>query len=400
VAFLLVSAGLAGSGSDASLKSFFDGHRWFELRDAIRGEHASPFYLGAVASAFNDVKDAEKYLNRAAAHASSVDEANDAHGLLSYLYARLGRPRDVVRQFDAMLKLKPGQADVLSFRSLFEPFSRYPNQSIGRNRHASISCRADASALVLPVSANGKTVHWMLDTGANLGVIGESEAKMLGMEIQDSDAQTADSAGGKTAVRAAVIRSLKFGEVELTNVAMLVISDSQPPMNELPLGERGILGLPVAFAFQAFRWSTDGTFEIGSARHPAGVARNLCFDGLNPIARVQAEGKQLDFSLDTGNGNGTQLWERFSNDFATMIKEHGVKGNMRVTEAGGSGSFDVTALPELRLRIGGFETTLRPANVFSKPVGNEYQHGLLGLDLLTQAHSVSVDFRSMSLALE
>jgi hypothetical protein len=40
-------------------------------------------------------------------------------------------------------------------------------------------------------------------------------------------AQAADEAGGKTAVRAAVVRRLKFGEVELNDVPMLVIPDSQ-----------------------------------------------------------------------------------------------------------------------------------------------------------------------------
>jgi hypothetical protein len=213
--------------------------------------------------------------------------------------------------------------DVLNARTLFAAFSRYPDQSIGRNRHSSISCTANARGLILPVSVNGKTVRWIFDSGLNLGAVSESEAQMLGLEVQEVHAQAADEAGGKTAVRAAVVRSLKFGEVELNDVPMLVIPDSQPAVNELRPGQRGLIGLPVAIAFQTFRWSTDGKFVIGSAPHPNRADRNLCFDGLNILARVQSEGKQLDFVFDTGNGAGTQLWERFSNGFATIVKERG-----------------------------------------------------------------------------
>ena len=181
---------------------------------------------------------------------------------------------------------------------------------------------------------------------------------------------------------------------------MLVIPDSQPAMNGLRPGQRGLIGLPVAIAFQTFRWSTDGKFVIGSAPHPNRADRNLCFDGLNILARVQSEGKQLDFIFDTGNGAGTQLWERFSNDFATIVKERGVRESKRVTRIGGSNYREATVLPEIHLRVGGFEASLQPANIFARPVGNEFQHGNLGMDLLSQAHSVSVDFKSMSLVLQ
>jgi hypothetical protein len=47
----------------------------------------------------------------------------------------------------------------------------------------------------------------------------------------------------------------------------------------------------------------------------------------------------------------------------------------------------------------GKDVTLARANIFSKPVGNDQQHGLLGMDLLNQAAEVTLDFRSMTLTL-
>jgi hypothetical protein len=59
----------------------------------------------------------------------------------------------------------------------------------------------------------------------------------------------------------------------------------------------------------------------------------------------------------------------------------------------------VTVLAEAQLRIGDFDAALRPANVFSAPVGDGRSHGNLGMDLLSQASEVTVDFRSMTLGL-
>jgi predicted aspartyl protease len=398
--FLLVLAGLTGSGHDISFQSLYDGRRWFELREAIQGKRVPPFYIGAVASAFNDVKRAEQYLKRAVEQGATGPDAERAHGLLAHLYARLGRSREVVRQFDEMLKIRPESPDVINVRALFAAFSKYPDTTLGRNRHSSFRCTANASGLVLPLSINGKAVRWALDTGINLSAVSESEAQMLGLTVQPVSAEAGDLAGGATTVRATVAGRMTFGTVEIENVPMLVMPDSQPPMNELPAGERGILGLPVAIAFQTMRWTTDGSFEIGAPPHSSRTARNLCFDGLTPLTQVQFEGRKLDFIFDTGNGAGTQLWERFSNDFAAMVKANGTKSSKRVTQIGGSHEREVVSLPELRLRIGGMDTALSPANVFAKPVGNEFQHGLLGMDLLSQAHAVSIDFRSMSVLLQ
>src|SRR5579864_1055114 len=52
----------ANSGASAKLKALYDQHRWFELRETIKGHDAPPLYKGAVAAAFNETKKAEKYL--------------------------------------------------------------------------------------------------------------------------------------------------------------------------------------------------------------------------------------------------------------------------------------------------------------------------------------------------
>jgi predicted aspartyl protease len=252
--------------------------------------------------------------------------------------------------------------------------------------------------LVIRASVNNRQVDWIVDTGMNISMISESEAQMLGISVHRLRANASDLAGGTVPVGAAVADELRIGECDVRNVPLVVLPDSRPPMDELARGERGIIGLPVLLALGTLRWSADGTFEIGGPSSP-GASPTLCFDELLPIVRVEWEGKPLDFVLDTGNVAGTQLWERFALEQRHLMEKQGAKAKEWLVTIGSSGYREVVRIPRLGLRIGGLEVTLRPANVFSRPVGNEHHHGLLGMDLLDQAREVTIDFRSMSVGL-
>jgi hypothetical protein len=252
-------------------------------------------------------------------------------------------------------------------------------------------------AIVLPVSIHGKTAHWALDTGANFSLISEKEAAMFGAAVDDSSASVTDSAGGAAKIRTAVIDELSIGDTRLRNVAFLVLSDSQEPISDLQPGERGLIGIQVPVALQSLAWKSDGTFEAGAAvASRKNRGENLCFDGTTPVTRVLFDGKLLDFELDSGEQSGSQLWTRFADDFATLLKERGTKSKKKVTEVGGSNERDIIELPEMHFRVGGLDATLRPARVYSKPVGDEFHYGHLGMDVLSQAREVRLDFASMT----
>jgi hypothetical protein len=247
----------------------------------------------------------------------------------------------------------------------------------------------------LPVSIHGKTVHWLLDTGANFPMMSETEARMLGVGIDEASASVADSAGGTAKMRTAVVNQLAIGGVQMRNVAFLILPDSQEPMSDWPRGERGVIGIQIATALQSIRWNRDGVFEVSSgSRQTTKDDNDLCFDDLNPVMLAHFEGKELDFDLDTGDQSGSQLWTRFANDFPTLVKERGTEGKQEVKQVGGANERATIVLPEIPLRIGGLNTTLRPAQIFSKPVGDDFHHGLIGMDLLSQAREVRIDFVS------
>jgi hypothetical protein len=75
------------------------------------------------------------------------------------------------------------------------------------------------------------------------------------------------------------------------------------------------------------------------------------------------------------------------------------KAKKQVTEAGGSNERNIIELPEIQFRVGGFDATLRPARVFPKLVGNDFRYGHLGVDVLSRAREVRINFEAMTLEL-
>jgi aspartyl protease len=384
---------------DPSLQSLYERHSWFELRGAVAGKTVSPLYSGAVASAFNRTADAERYLNRAIREASTTEAATEAREALVNLYMRLGRSSDMIRVLDGALAAAPSRSDLRNVLEAFESFRRVPNQSARLGRSRPFRCSVSAQGVVLPAFVNGTKVEWLFDSAFSHSALSESEARMLGVSVRGTNATAEDFAGGMTTTRTAVVERVAIGDAELRNVPVLVFPDSQPPWNEQLPGKRGTIGLPVVSALQAIRWTKDGICQLGAnPTRPATVASNLAFDGVTPLTRVQVLGKPLEFVLDTGNQAGTQLWERFAREFPQLVSE-GRTSTRQVRQIGGALERQIVVIPELRLHVGGFDSLLRPANVFSKPVGNDLQHGNLGIDVLSQAAEVTIDFQAMSLTL-
>jgi hypothetical protein len=241
-----------------------------------------------------------------------------------------------------------------------------------------------------------------VDTGANITMVSDAEATRLGLAARGSGGKAHDLAGGAAAARTAVARRVVIGQTKLSDVSLLVLPADQMPWKELAPGRQGILGLPVVIALDALRWTREGKCFTGSAARENTVASgppNLRYDGLSVLTDVAFEGRQLDFILDTGNAAGTQFWERFGKDFAALVNERGSAGTVRVTQIGGANDRDTVVIPDVHLGVGGKDAVLAQANIFSKPVGDSRHYGLLGMDVLGQAHDVSIDFRSMTLRL-
>ncbi len=393
----------AAYSQNTELKALYEAHQWFELRDAIQATRASAFYLGVVASAFNDIKQAEKYLQAVIKSAPQSEEASDARALLTYVYMRAGRYRKAFSEVEKVLAVKPDDPGLKNAHALFGALSQNPEQSVLERHSSRIRFSMKGGNLFIPVEVNGKSANYIVDTGANFSLIGEAEAKRLGLIIHESGgAKMADSAGTNVDVRIAVADHLTVGSIRLRNVIFFVARDDQQPFIDLPSGERGVLGMPVFLAVQTLRWKKEGTFEVGFAPGSRNSPiSNICFEGANLIIEGEFRQSKINVFLDTG-ATRTRVLPLFAKEFPRFIEEFGRKSSDRVTGVGNSIEVDAITLPELTFRIRGFDAVLRTVQVLLKDttLDSRLWHVWGGIDLLNQARVVTLDFGSMTLALE
>jgi hypothetical protein len=208
--------------------------------------------------------------------------------------------------------------------------------------------------------------------------------------------------GAQIAMRIAVANDLAIGGMHFARVAFTVVPDSNPPFDGLPAGKRGIIGMPVLMAMKNQRWSAaKRTFEFAVPIPYKDIPRpNLALEQTSTFVQVSCKSTPLLMSLDTGAQN-TYLYPAFTAAFPTVVAA-GKKETKKVTGVGGSSDFDSVALDSVTLTLGGHDLTLKPAHVLTKdntPVSAWFA-GNVGMDLLNQSSTTSIDWSLMTLSLQ
>ena len=400
--FLLYSVTLYALDQKSQRGSQSDAHQMFFLRDTVTRHHQSSYFLsGKVACAFNDTATCEKKFKSVLAAGATPLVAKEIHHILAYAALRNGRYRRALLEMDALLAIDPSDGDAIDTRPFVEALSHFPDQIVQVDSANKATVQMDDHKL--PVLINGKKAYYFFDTGANLSTLTESDALRLGMEIQDvKSGGGGDVNGSKVLFRIALAKSLALGGIVLNNVAFLVASNQQQPFVEMEPGQRGLIGLPVLRAFGSIKWSREGIFEADRSSKPANTAAaNLCFNDLHLVTTASFDKHTLPFTLDTG-AETTDLWPKFADVAADLIRKSGSNEVHPVIGVGGEQKFEATSIPKVTLQLGGKSVSLQPAHVLKTQQQSisQWYYGNLGNDLLGQAHNVSIDFRTMTLGLD
>jgi len=388
-----------GERRDDSFKALFVSHRWFDLRELMQPVSDDLFYEGAIASAFNNPEQAQTDLKQVIESSADLKQAYQAHQLLRYLFLREGRHGRVLREIKELLAAKPNDPDAQNDRALFEVLSQYPDQEVVEVH--SFHTQTPDGKLSVPLLVNGVPARYALDTGANLSVICESEARRLHLVVHDVAGKLYDSTGSASGFRIAVAEHLTIGTSRFRNVAFLVVRDDQQPFLDLPIRERGLIGLPILIALKTMRWTKKETLELGFSSSQRRMQQpNLCFDEAALITKLTVEGQRFDVVLDTG-AEKTEFWPQFSMKFTKLLPQ-GRKAATRETGVTQSVEYDAMVLPRLSIHLGGAQVDLHQTRVLLNRTDGwtQWYGGNLGLDAFHEVHSVTLDFASMTLTLE
>ena len=369
VAALLGLAGAAGGERPNNPKALYEGHDYFRLREALRSEKDAPQrYRAAVAAAFHDDATAERLLKGIAGPSNGSSEGVEAARILHWVRRRTA-------------------ADL--------------NQVVGSARPSRIRYSMKQGLLHIPLTINGQAVEYIFDTGAGCSVMLESEAKRLGLKFYPAEAQAFDAmSGGSIRIQnIGIAERMRIGENEYRRILFLIFPDGTHFLKDQPPGESGVFGLPDIVSLGAVRWDGGGNMEIGfDSAGPATVDANMAFDLERLIASVELEKRGLIFQVDTGAVH-SGLYTRFRNEFAGVAAKSARQERRSSAGAGGRIEYDVLVLPSIGLRAGGFNVLLQPAEITLKQELGFGYHGILGMDVLKQARSASLDFRRMRMEL-
>ena len=88
---------------------------------------------------------------------------------------------------------------------------------------------ASSGGHFLPSGAiNGRTVRFMVDTGATLVALGRDEAQRLGLDLASARTGISQTANGPVPVQIVVLDRVRVGEVEITQVGAVVMPQPMP----------------------------------------------------------------------------------------------------------------------------------------------------------------------------
>lgn len=381
-----------------ALKAAYKTNQVFALRDAVSHSPASLFYRGAVNASSNSVRAAETDLRSVIKHDPHSDDAYEAHDLLGNMYFRNGMYREGYAEIVAALHERPDASDAKSMLSILTALNALPEMTVVEAKPTSIDI--EPGSTFLPLKANGKDLKFFFDTGAPISVIGESEAKELGIRTKRVEGKMGDASGqGVSGIQLALVSDLRIGGLHLHNVPFVVVADSGEPWNHLPKNRHGIIGLPLLLAMHTIRWTPTGKFEFGFPSQTLNLSEcNMLFHNSNPVIDVLVDSKHLDFTLDTGAVD-TDLNPQFAEALPALMKS-GTPEKRSLEGLGGKVENSSILLPSVTFEIGGKSVVLRPAHVFTNHGNGTWASGNLGMDLLRQAHAFTLDFGAMTLQLQ
>jgi len=388
-----LAAPRASQPSTGPLEALYRAGQWFELRTLVT-ERDPELIRGAVAAAFNDYEGAERLLRRVIRSAPKSDAADQAYAILCRTYVSSAQYRRLVTTYREWAAAFPSSELRREQQNSFELFGGRPDQINGPTRAA--TARHDDDSFSVPVSINGKTDDFLLDTGAAHSVLTDREAKKFGLTVS-GDTKVGTGASGDTyRFRTAVAKEVTLGSMTFRNVSFAVIT----PGGAFADVEAGIIGLPIILAIGGINWSHSGTAEFGGTLPASSGEPNLVFDRSRLVVRAEVLGKRVLASFDTG-ANSTELNANFADQFPDAVAG-GKKGSAELNGIGGTQTFASVELPELIFTIGSRPVPVRPAVITMQrngTAGGECCIANAGNDLLKHGQGFVLNLSAMTLQL-
>jgi len=375
---------------------------WFAVRLAqAHGKVLSALCKGEMDAAEDHRQRAETELNEVIKAAPHSDDAYAARSALLHFYLRIGRFHDAGAQIEAMREAKPKAPDLANVRSLFALLAAHPDMTVNGDQGESVRSQIIGGNVFAPITVNGAARSYMLDTGLDLSLMSELEAKRLGLKPESSTTRMSDISGLVGAeVRVVVVDELTVGAIHLQHVPFLVVADTNGAFVGIPPDQHGVLGIQPLAALGRLSFEANGMLGIRRGMNgkdeTVATTEPLLFVGTTPITRIVYQGRTLPVTFDTG-ATQTTLNPPFAKAFPEVVRS-GQSQNHDMNGLSGTTVQKSVSVARLSLEFGR-KVELAPATILLDQTTSTsaWAGANLGFDLMQQARPFAVDFRQMKI---
>ena len=291
-----------------------------------------------------------------------------------------------------------GLSELLAY---YEAVREYPAPALEKPAEdIKIALTEKSELLWIPVTVNGKTYDFILDTGASFTMISQDLAKDMGAQIIGDPVFVGggESTGGYG--QRAFIENMNVGPVSLKNVIAFV---SENPTDEDPLKVDAVLGMDFierAGEIQIDLAAVTLTIPAQTTVMPAS-GRNIILETNIPIVEsTDVDGNRYTFILDTGasGANLSDLWFAKNAEMAAALPVE----TQNIWGHGGTVQLEIVKIPEYKLTIGTASAEFKdlPTTVPANGTVSSSRDGRLGMGLLKQFNKVIFNFEDMFVAFE
>jgi hypothetical protein len=243
---------------------------------------------------------------------------------------------------------------------------------------------------MIPVTINGKTHEFWLDTGSSLSIVSSSVAAEAGMSPLISDTLEVATTTGRVPAQAGAITQISLGGLYVRNTTALIVADTRMLVR---VGDGSGTGVPVVSQIDGvIGYDIISRVDLRidyvnrrvtimkpeeNPRMPR-TGRNLFWVGTPIVRLVTSKGVPLHFNLDTG------AQESYSTDaLLSKTRVRTISGERRLV--GGLAGLTVVRgrfVDELHATMGGQALVLRKLLVFAPQVSSFVRlDGVLGSDI-------------------
>lgn len=316
---------------------------------------------------------------------ASVSQA--AASTLGGVLLRQGRYAEAAAAFDIALADhgldEERRLGLQQSRAVGAALASTPAQRLAAYEAGSVPLGRDLAGLAIAeVEINGQTRGFVVDTGANLSVATESQARALGLRPVAGDVTVGSVTSSSAAANLAVADQVILGSLVFHDVVFLVMPDEALTFADGAYRIDGILGFPVLSSLERLSFEQAGNGErLAWARSgPATDHRNLFVAGLTPHVYLELAGQTAVLALDTG-ANTTSLRQSAIERNPELL-DRARRAGHAFGGAGGETRTQGWTLPSLDLVVNGVTVSLQDVSVVDEAISREGVLGRLGRDAL------------------